>query len=65
VKNCKGLAIGILNRAVKDYQYALRKGNTEKAERLERWFLSDWAQFLSDDMGEIIIEKSRNGVVKK
>lgn len=54
------LRIAIINQAVSDWRY----GNKEKKQSLEKWFLSDWGQFISGDMGEIIIEKLRKGKSK-
>lgn len=51
------LRIGIINQAIDDW----RRGNKKEKEIIEKWLLSEWGQFLSDDMGEIIIEKLRNG----
>lgn len=56
------LCAAILQQAVKDYQTALRKKDTGKAAYLEQWFMSDWAQLLSGDMGEIIIKECRKRV---
>ena len=63
MKNHKNLAYAILQQAVKDYQTALQKGNEDRIAYFENWFVSDWAQFLSDDMGEIIIERCRKQIV--
>jgi hypothetical protein len=57
------LKFAILRQAVRDYQTALKYGYTAKQKRLEKWFLSDWAQYLSGDMGEVIIRKCKEGVV--
>ena len=62
--NCKGLAAAILQLAAKDYQRALKKNNETAIAYFEKWFVSDWAQLLSDDMGEIIMKKCREEVVK-
>jgi hypothetical protein len=59
VTNYKYLAIGILKQAATDYQTALRKNDADQAAYLERWFMSDYAQLLSGDTGEIIIKKCR------
>lgn len=53
------LRIAILQQAVRDYQSALLKNDTHIAEELEKWFMSDWAQLLSGDMGELIIKHCR------
>ena len=51
------LRTAIINQAVYDWH----KGNKQQKESLEKWFLSDWGQFISGDMGEIIVEKLRKG----
>lgn len=60
--NYKYLAIGILKQAAIDYQTALITSDTDKINYLEKWFVSDYAQMLSDDMGEVIIKKCREAV---
>lgn len=51
------LQTAILQQAVTDWKY----GNKQTKEDLERWFLSDWGQFLSGDKGEFIIENLKKG----
>lgn len=51
------LRTAILNQAVVDY----RQGNSSKKDYLEKWFLSEWGQLLSGDMGEVIVEKLKKG----
>lgn len=51
------LRAAILNQAAIDY----REGNKKQKEVLEKWFLSEWGQFLSNDMGEIILERLQKG----
>ena len=51
------LRSAILNQAAIDY----REGNKKQKEVLEKWFLSEWGQFLSNDMGEIILERLQKG----
>lgn len=58
------LRFAIIQQAVKDYESALRGRDEGKRAALERWFLSDWGQLLSEYMGEQIIEKCK-GRVKK
>lgn len=55
------LRIAILNQAVKDYKTAQLDDDVGMQITLERWFLSDWAQYLSGGMGEIIISKLKKG----
>lgn len=57
------MCAAILQQAVKDYQTALMKKDTDKAAYFEQWFRDDWAQLISGDMGEIIIQKCRNRAV--
>ncbi len=51
------LRSAILNQAAIDY----REGGRRTRENLEKWFLSEWGQFLSNDMGEIILERLQKG----
>lgn len=51
------LRTAIINQAVYDWH----KGTEKQRATLEKWFLSEWGQFISGDMGEIIIEKLRKG----
>ncbi len=60
--NYEYLTIAIVQQAVKDYRYALKRNNKKQVARLEKWFLGDWAQLLSNGMGEIIIKKCREQV---
>ena len=60
--NYEYLMVAIVQQAVKDYRYALKRNNKKQMARLEKWLLSDWAQLLSNDMGEIIIKKCREQV---
>lgn len=60
--NYKVLATAILRQAAKDYQTALLCNNKDRIDYFEKWFMGDRAQLLSDDMGEIIIEKRREVV---
>ena len=62
VTNYETLMFAILQQAAKDYRTALKRGNKKQMARLEKWFLGDWAQLLSNDMGEIIIKKCREQV---
>lgn len=64
MKNYKNLAIAILYQAAKDYQSALATNDEKRIAYFEKWFVGDWAQLLSDDMGEVIIEVcKKRGVV--
>ena len=65
-----GLEAAILAVATEDYKEALRRQRegadslkVDKAVRkLEKFFLSEWGQLLSGDLGELIIEKCRQEV---
>lgn len=58
------LRAGILKQAAKDYKTALRKRDLKKISELERFFLGDWGQLLSDYNGEYIIETCKK-IVKE
>lgn len=52
----------IVRRAVNDLKRALRKSKKDGAIcneqiAMERWFLSNWGQFLCENRGEYIIER--------
>jgi hypothetical protein len=64
VTNYKVLAIAILKQAASDYQDALKKNDEKRIAYFERWFVGDWAQLLSDDMGEVILRKCREDAIK-
>ena len=65
-----GLEAAILKVARLDYEYALERQKAaqdpKEAKReiklLEKFFLSEWGQLLSDHHGELIIEKCRKNV---
>lgn len=63
--NYEYLMIAILQQAAKDYRTALKRKNKKQIAYLEKWFMGDWAQLLSNDMGEIIIEKCKAQVGEK
>lgn len=58
----ENLRQGILKLAVKDYKSALKNDNRGKKISLERFFRSEWGQFLSNYMGEEIIKICRRSV---
>ena len=62
VKNYEHLTIAIIQQAAKDYRSALKRKNKKQIAALEKWLMGDWAQLLSNDMGEIIIKKCREQV---
>lgn len=54
------LQIGIINRAVQDYELAVMNRKKAKMEELENWFKSDWCHLLSyGNDGQKIIEVCR------
>lgn len=59
------LAVAILQQAVKDYQSALKRRDGDKIDYFEKWFMGEWAQLLSGDMGESIINRCRVRVLEK
>lgn len=59
------LRAAILEQAIFDYKKALKKQNDSTIEALERWFLSPYGEFLSDDRGAYIIENCRKCVDMK
>lgn len=59
------LQIAILQQAIKDYKTALKKNSYYSKRSLERWFLSDWGEMLSNNNGELIIEKCQKSVGMK
>lgn len=58
--NCDVLCQAIVSKAVEDYRNAMNDNRKQKARALERWFLSDWGQCLSNCNGELIVERLRN-----
>ena len=54
------LQIGIINRAVQDYEQAIMDKKKSEMARLEKWFTSEWGQQLSNGIdGHKIIEVCR------
>ena len=66
-----GLEAAILVVAKHDYKEALLdqmnnsgdKKVNRRVRRLEKFFLSEWGQLLSHDLGELIIEKCKQEVL--
>ena len=66
----QGLEVAILKVAANDYKEALRGKQKDpfddktikEIKKLEKFFLSNWGQFLSGYQGELIIEKCRQVV---
>lgn len=59
------LRVGIVAKAVADYRRALFRGDKYAATTLERWFLSEWGEFLSGGHGAYIIETVRKECKRK
>lgn len=53
------LQAAILEQAIHDYKIELKCGG---GRRLEKWFLSEWGQWISRDHGEEIIERCKREV---
>lgn len=47
----------IIKQAIDDYKWALRRNAPCEISYLERFFLSEWGEFLSGNNGAYIIEK--------
>lgn len=66
----EGLETAILKVAAEDHKEALIKQATEmeplktqkEVRKLERFFLGPWGQLLSNNLGELIIEKCKQEV---
>lgn len=56
------LKTAILEQAVKDYRTALKRNDTYLSDYLERWFMSGWGEFLSNNSGAFIVEKVKKQV---
>jgi hypothetical protein len=59
------LGFAIIRQAVDDYKKAIRTRDYFKITSLEKFFLSDWGQTLSDFRGEYIIDQVRKWVKPK
>lgn len=51
------LAIGIVKQAADDLRAAIRTNEEDEANRLRRWFMSEWGQLLSFGQGGAIIRR--------
>ncbi len=66
----EGLEVAILKVAAEDYKEALIRQATEmeslknqrEVRKLEKFFLGPWGQLLSNNLGELIIERCRQEV---
>lgn len=59
------LRLSVVLLAMEDYKSALANDNQGEIKSLERFFLSDWGQFLSNDHGDYIIACGRKSVKPK
>lgn len=59
------LKTAILKQAVNDYINALLIGDDREATYLERWFLSEWGEFLSNNNGDFIVTNVKKEFRKK
>lgn len=55
----KYIRAAVVQQAVDDYTEAIISGNGGSVVSLERWFLSDWGQALSNSNGDKIIARVR------
>lgn len=53
----ENLRAAILGQAAKDWRTAMSKGYLSKAARIEKFFLSDYGQLLSEGSGRYIIKR--------
>ena len=51
------LRIAIIEQAICDWY----NGSSEQKKALEKWFVSDWGDYISGGTGKIIVEKLRKG----
>lgn len=59
------LCRAILKQGALDLELCYIADDDEGAEKLENWFLSPWGQWLSNDMGQAIIDRTREHAVKR
>lgn len=57
--------IAVLKQAVRDYKTALMKNDFYRKQELEKFFLSEYGQAMSHNLGEEIIERCQRIVEKK
>lgn len=55
----ENLRMAILRQAATDYIKALKKDNKREAHKIERFFKSDWGEYLSGGHGEFIIDECK------
>lgn len=51
--------VAIILRAMEDYREHMREREYEKGLALEKWFVSEWGQALSGNLGEEIVKRLR------
>jgi hypothetical protein len=63
---CDLLIVAIIKRAMSDYKAVLKTGHPHQRKELERFFLGEWGQMLTNDRGEFLIEhcKKSTGYVE-
>ena len=57
------LRVAIILNAIEDYKKAIARNKLAKARELTEWFLTEWAEDLSGDMGQSIIKRVLHGGV--
>lgn len=58
------LRVAIILNAIEDYKKAIARNKLAKARELTEWFLSEWAEDLSRDMGKSIVKRVLNGGIQ-
>lgn len=58
----QALRVAILRQAIKDYKRALKQKNAGQIKRLERFFLSEWGELLSNNNGDVIIKNCKEKI---
>lgn len=53
------LRIAIIEQANRDYRNALKQNNKRQIAKLEKFYLSPWGVFITNDNGENIISRIR------
>lgn len=55
----ENLRTAILQQAAKDYIKALQDGKQGEARKVERFFKSEWGEFLSNGHGDFLISECK------
>lgn len=58
----ENLRVAILFQAIKDYKFALRHNRQNEVYLLEKFFLSEWGELLSNYHGDYIIAECKKRV---